>query len=382
MALPNDIVFEQPNQPEQAKSQETGLPNLSQDGQKGPSQQWVLPPLPQECELPQWELPTLHQQEGGSKTPKRRHSSFFEKFVSPFGAHPGLDKLSLSTRTDLPEPHHNTFINGALGRPEPPSYPYVSSSCSDYSSTRSISPDPDRIRNVPTFLVTSGSIFPAAPPGSVDGVPGGLDYRRRPDGAFELCPPETRPTFNMFFTVKRRGPVERGRQRIPVVSITLSTKISESETRPILGLYRSIRDARGQPVFRAAEHDREGLAGMIGITREEWNSGLRTPVYEPPSWMSVDQLSIELTEGVVGEDSNRAAISTPPDLGGEDAMDIDSEEGSTWIAGPVEPTSRASFGVAVGRSDGTADAPIYIDSGSAWEDESGESESLVGWREG
>lgn len=252
---------------------------------------------------------------------------------------------------------------------------------------------------MPKFLVTSGSIFPAAPPGSGDGVPGGLDYRRRPDGAFELCPPETRPTFNMFFAVKG-GSVEPGRQRIPVVSITPSSKISESEPRPILGLYRSIRDARGQPVFRAAEHDREGLAGMIGITREEWNPGLRTPVYEPPSWMvgggaemeesdesmgfassdseetsqsdGVDQLSIEWTEGVEGEDSDGASNLTPPDLGGEDAMDIDTEEGSTGIAGSVEPTSTASFGVAVGRSDGTADAPIYIDFSSAWEDESGE----------
>lgn len=97
----------------------------------------------------------------------------------------------------------------------------------------------------------------------------------------------------------------------------------------------------------------------------------------------VDLQPMEGVEGVAGESGeNGIANLTPPaetNLKGEDAMDVAKWEGTNGIAEPTEPISPTKDGAPVGRSNGTAVAPIYVDSSFAGEDASAESDSSGGW---
>ncbi|OBT50065.1 hypothetical protein VE04_10210 [Pseudogymnoascus sp. 24MN13] len=96
-----------------------------------------------------------------------------------------------------------------------------------------------------------------------------------------------------FGTPPRRGRgAGRGRARSRRAPKARSSDSSTSELLPIP--YRRIQDDQGKPIFRDADHSREGLAGMIGVTKEEWDQGLRTPLYAPPSdWMRLRVLQME-----------------------------------------------------------------------------------------
>lgn len=112
----------------------------------------------------------------------------------------------------------------------------------------------------------------------------------------EKGPPEVqRPSIFKSPPGRGRGRgAGRGRARPRRAWRARSSESSTSEPDPVPVPYRRIQDANEKPIFRDAEHDREGLAGMIGVTKDEWNLGLRTPVYAPPSdWMRLRQLQME-----------------------------------------------------------------------------------------
>ncbi|OBT70633.1 hypothetical protein VF21_10466 [Pseudogymnoascus sp. 05NY08] len=100
---------------------------------------------------------------------------------------------------------------------------------------------------------------------------------------------------SIFKSPPRRGRgTGRGRTRSRRAAKAGSSESSTSEPDPIPVPYRRIQDAQEQLIFRDEDHDREGLAGMIGVKKEEWDLGLRTPVYAPPSdWMRLRQLQVE-----------------------------------------------------------------------------------------
>ena len=83
---------------------------------------------------------------------------------------------------------------------------------------------------------------------------------------------------------------------------------------------------------------------------------------------SMDPHPMEGVEGPAGE-SGTSATSTPPRLGREDGVDVDEADRLTGTAGTGESIPTIKVGAAVGRSDGTAESPICVDSSSAGEDE-------------
>lgn len=121
-------------------------------------------------------------------------------------------------------------------------------------------------------------------------------WRKQIHTGVEKGPPEVqRPLIFKSPPGRGRGTGRgRARSRSGRAMKARSSESSTSEPDPIPVPYRRIQDAQEKPIFRDAEHDREGLAGMIGVTKEEWDLGLRTPVYAPPSdWMRLRVLQME-----------------------------------------------------------------------------------------
>jgi hypothetical protein len=121
-------------------------------------------------------------------------------------------------------------------------------------------------------------------------------WRKQIPTEAEKSPPEVqRPSIFKSPPGRGRGTGRgRARSRSRRASKARSSESSTSEPDPTPVPYRGIQDAQEKPIFRDVEHDREGLGGMIGVTKEEWDLGLRTPVYAPPSdWMRLRQLQME-----------------------------------------------------------------------------------------
>ncbi|OBT87299.1 hypothetical protein VE02_02972 [Pseudogymnoascus sp. 03VT05] len=119
-------------------------------------------------------------------------------------------------------------------------------------------------------------------------------WRNQIPTKIKKSPPEAQKP-SIFKSPPRRGRgTGRGRTRSRRATKAGSSESSTSQPDPIPVPYRRIQDAQEKLIFRDAEHDREGLSGMIGVTKAEWDLGLRTPVYAPPSdWMRLRQLQME-----------------------------------------------------------------------------------------
>lgn len=386
--------------------------------------------------------------------------------------------MALSSNT-LPEqanqvgqdkPQQNTHINDTPAGPGSSSQPNTSPSHPETSVISSPSAAEPKGK-LPTLPVSEIPSLPAAPPsGNSNEAPTEWKtWRRQIDGEMEISPPQAQQPVSIQPAPRRGRGTGRGRPR-PRGLRARSAARSKPEPDPIPVPYRAIRDAQDKPIFREAGHDKEGLAGMIGVAREEWDLGLRTPVYAPPSdWMrlrglqresenarrypwvkeiegylarreeevelarrahldimdvgwavfnerwgreevmgvpipdepvlrkkvveettyesaetvsqdsgeasqvepdSMDPHPMEGVEGPAGESGDgTAATSIPPRLRREDAMDVDEVDGSMGTAGTVQSIPTNKVGAAVGRSNGTAESPICVDSSSAGEDE-------------
>lgn len=315
MALSNNTLPEQANQVGQAKSQQMSLNTLPQEGQTDPQQQWKIPPLPQEY--------LLDQQHGSSQTPKRSlkdptfppskrpHPPALNNIPSPFRAPIALDLLKkerenttieqpglfpFGSPSTTPEPRQNTHINDTFAGPDPSSQPNTSLPHPDTSVVSTPSGADPEVR-LPTRPVSATSILPAAPPpGSSNEAPTEWKtWREQTHKETEIHPPEVQQPATLHPAPQRGRGIGRGRPRPRARALRArSAATSKPKPDPVPVPYRAIRDAQGKPIFREVEHDREGLAGMIGVTKEEWDLGLRTPVYAPPSdWMRLRGLQRE-----------------------------------------------------------------------------------------
>ncbi|OBT60039.1 hypothetical protein VE03_10791 [Pseudogymnoascus sp. 23342-1-I1] len=509
MALSNEVLFEQQFELDQAKPRQTSLPTLPNESQAGLSQQWMLPSLPQEC--------LLYQPDGESKTKKRPLTPALENVLSPFRTQVALDSLkkgpkkptieqpefspsrtspllriplssvpdsqSRSTPLDFPVLCQNSPINTISVFSGPSSQPYTGTRQPEIP-TISTPSAADPKGKLPAHPVSEAPILPTAPlvGHSNEATTQWRTWRERIPREIEIHSPEVQQPVASRPASRRGRGAAGGRPRPRRCALrTKSVASSIPEPPPIPVPYRRIQNAQGKPIFRKAGHDREGLAGMIGVTREEWDLGLRTPVYAPPSdWMrlwvlqtesemarkyawvkeiegylarrfeevelarsvhvdimkmgwaafnerwreeelmgvpildgpafkktgggvglksdneatpksieavspyseetsqissdNMDSQRMEVVQGLEGESSDGTANSTSPDLGGKDEKDVNGGEGLDGIEGSAEPILTTTEGVAVGRSDGTAGAPICVDSSSAEEDGSDENE--------
>ncbi|KFY99470.1 hypothetical protein V500_01365 [Pseudogymnoascus sp. VKM F-4518 (FW-2643)] len=414
---------------------------------------------------------------------ERENKTIKEPEISPFGtassrtspppSNPPTSIPDSESSSTPPKPRQNTHINNTLAGPGSSSQPDTSLP-RPKTSVISTPSAADPKGKLPTLPVSEIPSLPAAPPSgnSNEARIEWKTWREQTHSETEIHPPEVQQPATPQPAPRRGRGTGRGRPGPrPRASRARSAATSKPEPDPIPVPYRAIRDAQDKPIFREAEHDREGLAGMIGVTKEEWGLGLRTPVYAPPSdWMrlrglqresenarkypwvkeiegylarreeevelarrvhvnimdvgwavfnerwrieevmgvpipdepglrkkvveemtyesaeTVSQYSGEASqvepdrmdphlmeegvEGPAGESGDgTAATPTQPRLGREDAMDVDEVDGLTGTVGAVQSTPTTKVGAAVGRSDGSAESPICVDSSSAGEDE-------------
>ncbi|KFY66107.1 hypothetical protein V496_02199 [Pseudogymnoascus sp. VKM F-4515 (FW-2607)] len=276
----------------------------------------MLSPLPQECLLCP-EDGDYQITKGDYQITKRPNTSAMEEVPSPFRDKVALDQLKKGgNNTIIEQPEFPASKPASFQTSPGPRLPLTSITISLSSPTPLAFSGPRRntsINHTPAYSSTSylpripsidtpsaadlkgkSTAYPvygvptfptAAPPGnSNEALTESRTWGEEIPREMEIHPPKVRqPVASQ--PAPRRGRGIGGGQPQPrrwaVRAKSAASSIPGSSPIPVP--YRRIENAQGKPIFRKAEHDREGLAGMIGVTREEWYLGLRTPVYAPPS---------------------------------------------------------------------------------------------------
>ncbi|KFX91075.1 hypothetical protein V490_06091 [Pseudogymnoascus sp. VKM F-3557] len=380
MAISNDTL-EQSDQPSLVKQQQTSLPSSAQEAKAGPSKQWELPPLPQEClldlqqwELPslphkslldpqQWELPSLPQecsldpQDQKNQTSKR----LLEEPVLPPSKRsngPAFETIPVQAKiaSDLPRKRSKIPITGA-----PYSSPYADTSSQDKLTARLISEAASAAVPQPVEKSDAASTEEKT-------------WHEKIPGKKHVHPPEVQQSKPPKSSPRRGKPQGKGKPRPPRPSRAKPKKAPapmpppqpQPQPFPPPVQYRRIEDPQGKPIYRDPNHDSQGIAGMIGVTLEEYHMGMRTPVYTPPSdWVRLLEIrkEAEWTKEAVDDlkrreeemELTRRVNADMAHLGAEKWLEKCRREEATRMPNPEVPALMAGEG---GVSGGVGTAPM------------------------